>query len=49
MTKKFLTLMVIPHNESHVREFHLSRPFLWGLYLILGGSKGQMNLASPKY
>jgi len=29
--KKHLTLMVIPHNESHVKEFHLSRPLLWGL------------------
>ncbi len=22
--------MVIPHNESHVREFHVSRLFVWG-------------------
>lgn len=29
--KKHLTLMVIPHNESHVKELHLSRPILWGL------------------
>ena len=30
--KKHLTFMVIPHNESHVKEFHLSRPVLWGLF-----------------
>lgn len=24
--------MVIPHNESHVKEFHLSRPVLWGIF-----------------
>jgi len=30
--KKHLTLMVIPHNENHVKEFHLSRPVLWGIF-----------------
>ena len=29
--KKYLTLMVIPHNESHVRELHLSRPIILGI------------------
>ena len=27
--KKFTTLMVIPHNESQVREYQLSRPVIW--------------------
>jgi murein DD-endopeptidase MepM/ murein hydrolase activator NlpD len=31
MSKKYLTLMVIPHNEDRVREVNVSRPFLWGL------------------
>jgi hypothetical protein len=30
--KKHLTLMVIPHNESHVKELHLSRSVLWGIF-----------------
>ena len=31
MSKRFVTLMVIPHNEDRVREFHISRPVVWGL------------------
>jgi murein DD-endopeptidase MepM/ murein hydrolase activator NlpD len=31
MSKRFVTLMVIPHNEDRVREFHISRPIVWGL------------------
>ena len=27
--------MVIPHNESHVKEFHLSRPTLLGIFSFL--------------
>ncbi|MDP6038926.1 MAG: M23 family metallopeptidase [Candidatus Latescibacteria bacterium] len=34
--KKYLTLMVIPHNESHVREMHLSRPVLLGTLSAVG-------------
>ena len=35
--KRFLTLMVIPHNDDHVREFNLAAPILWiiGLLLVL--------------
>jgi len=29
--RKYLTLMVIPHNENRVREYNISRPFIWGL------------------
>lgn len=28
---RFWTLMVIPHNDDHVREFNLAAPFLWGV------------------
>jgi len=28
--RRFLTLMVIPHNDDHVREFNLAMPVLWG-------------------
>lgn len=31
MGKKYLTLMVIPHNEDRVREFNISRPLIWGI------------------
>ncbi len=31
MGRKFLTLMVIPHNEDHIRELNISRPILWGV------------------
>jgi murein DD-endopeptidase MepM/ murein hydrolase activator NlpD len=34
--KKYLTLMVIPHHESHVRELHLSRPVLLGILGTVG-------------
>ena len=34
--KKYLTLMVIPHNESHVKELHLSRPVLMGILSAIG-------------
>lgn len=34
--KKHLTFMVIPHNESHVKEFHISRPVLWSGIGFLG-------------
>ena len=34
--KKYLTLMVIPHNESHVKELHLSRPVLIGVFSCVG-------------
>ncbi len=27
--KRFLTLMAIPHNDDHVREFNLGTPLLW--------------------
>ena len=27
--KRFVTLMVIPHNDEHVREFNLATPLLW--------------------
>ncbi|MBE81819.1 MAG: hypothetical protein CME21_04575 [Gemmatimonadetes bacterium] len=35
--KRCLTLMVIPHNDDHVREFNLAAPILWiiGLLLVL--------------
>ena len=29
MPRKYLTLMVIPHNSNRVREVNLTRPFLW--------------------
>ncbi len=35
MSKKYLTLMVIPHNEDRIRELNVSRPFLWGLSTLL--------------
>jgi murein DD-endopeptidase MepM/ murein hydrolase activator NlpD len=35
MSEKFLTLMIIPHNESHIREFNVSRPHLWGICAAL--------------
>ena len=38
MGKKFLTLMMIPHNESRVREFRISRAALWGLSIALAAS-----------
>lgn len=28
--KRFLTLMVIPHNDEHVREFNLAPSVIWG-------------------
>ena len=31
MSKRYLTLMIIPHNEDRVRELNISRPFIWGL------------------
>lgn len=34
--KKFMTLMVIPHNESQVREYRLSRPVIWSAVGIFG-------------
>lgn len=30
MARKFITFMVIPHNEDHVREINCSRPLLYG-------------------
>ncbi len=30
MARKFITFMVIPHNEDHVREVNCSRPLLYG-------------------
>ena len=27
--RRFLTLMVIPHSDEHVREFNLAAPILW--------------------
>ena len=29
MAGKFVTFMVIPHNEDHVREFNITRPLIW--------------------
>ncbi len=34
--KRYLTLMVIPHNKSHVREFHLTRLIIWSAAGCLG-------------
>lgn len=36
MSKRFLTVMVIPHNEDRVRELQISRGVLWGLIGVLG-------------
>ncbi|MEE2754739.1 MAG: hypothetical protein VX910_12205, partial [Candidatus Latescibacterota bacterium] len=33
--KRFLTLMVIPHNDDHVREFNLAMPVLWGAVVMV--------------
>lgn len=33
--KRFLTLMVIPHSDEHVREFNLSAPILWAAAALL--------------
>ena len=38
MGKRFLTFMIIPHNESRVREFHLSHVALWGISIALAAS-----------
>ncbi len=31
VSKRYLTLMIIPHNEDRVRELNISRPLIWGL------------------
>jgi hypothetical protein len=39
--KRFITLMVIPHNDEHVREFNLAAPILWvsaGLVVLFIGT-----------
>ncbi len=34
MSKKYLTLLVIPHNEDRIRELNISRTFFWGLLTV---------------
>ena len=36
MSKRYLTVMVIPHNEDQVRELQVSRSLLWSLIGALG-------------
>ena len=38
MSKRFFTVMVIPHNEDRVRELQVSRVVLWGLIGVLAVS-----------
>ncbi len=42
MSKRYLTVMVIPHNEDRVWELNVSRPFLWGLLGLLTISFGAL-------
>lgn len=35
MARKFVTFMVIPHNEDNVRELHVTRPFLYSAVLAI--------------